>query len=148
VFNPHNPHLAYCICELGSLVLTLHYEAGQFEQLHSYSLLPDSYQGDNTAAAIRISADSKFLYTSNRGHNSLVSFKVSPDGQTLEHLQTIKTQGDFPRDFNFDLTGQYILVPHQKSNDVTIFKRNFETGYLTFISNDTQVPEGTCLAFY
>ncbi|AXX64851.1 lactonase family protein [Bombilactobacillus bombi] len=148
VFNPQHPDIAYCICELASIVLVLNYHDGQFEQLQSYPLLPDNYNEDNTAAAIRISADGQFLYTSNRGHNSIVSFKVSASGQSLEHLQTIKTQGDFPRDFDFDLTGQYLLVPHQKSNDVTIFKRNLETGYLTFINNDTQVPEGTCIVFY
>lgn len=148
VFNPQHPEWAYCICELASIILVLHYHQGKFTQLCTYPLMPAGYQGDNIAAAIKISADGQFLYTSNRGHNSLVTFKVSADGQTLEHLQTIKTQGDFPRDFAFDLTGKYILVPHQKSNNVSIFQRNLTTGYLTFINNDTQVPEGTCIVFY
>lgn len=147
-FNPDHPNIAYCICELGSVVLVLNYQDGKFDLINSYNILPDSFDGTNTAAAIRISNDSKFLYTSNRGFNSIVSFKVSDDGKTLEHLQTINTQGDFPRDFNFDLTGKFIIVPHQKSNNVTIFKRNPNTGYLTFVNNNTQVPEGTCVVFY
>lgn len=148
IFNPQHHEWAYCICELASIVLVLHYQQGEFTQLCTYPLIPAGYQGDNIAAAIKISADGQFLYTSNRGHNSLVTFKISADGKILEHLQTIQTQGDFPRDFAFDLTGKYILVPHQKSNNVSIFQRNQTTGYLTFINNDTKVPEGTCIVFY
>ena len=110
--------------------------------------MPEGFEEPNTAAAIRLSPDQKYLYTSNRGHNSLVSFKISANGLDLEQLQTIKTQGDFPRDFQFDLTGNYVLVPHQKSNDVTVLKYNALTGYLTFLNNDVQVPEGTCILFY
>lgn len=148
VFNPQHPDLAYCICELSSVVLVLHYDHGQFNLLDSYHLLPQEYLGENTAAAIRISADGQYLYTSNRGHNSLVSFRISADGKKLEHLQTIKTQGDFPRDFCLDPTGQFVLVPHQKSNDVTIFNRDLDSGQLTFNNHDCQVPEGTCIKFY
>ncbi|NVY96809.1 lactonase family protein [Lactobacillus sp. DCY120] len=147
IFNSQHPEIAYCICELSSTVLVLGYQDGNFELLNSYSLLPESYQGDNTAAAIRLSSDGRFLYTSNRGHNSIISFEVQNAGKQLEHLQTIKTRGDFPRDFNFDLTENYLLVPHQKSNDVTIFNCNSQTGYLTFNNHDTQVPEGTCIVF-
>ncbi|UQS81727.1 lactonase family protein [Bombilactobacillus folatiphilus] len=148
VFNPQNPQLAYCICELSSQVLVLNYLNGQFSLVQAYNLLPANYLGENTAAAIRISADGQYLYTSNRGHNSIVSFRIAADGQKLEHLQTIKTQGDFPRDFSLDPSGQFILVPHQKSNDVSILRRNLDSGQLTFVNNEATVPEGTCLKFF
>ena len=148
VFNGQHPDIAYCICELSSTVLVLQYHEGYFSLANTYTLLPAGFEEPNTAAAIRLSPDQKYLYTSNRGHNSLVSFKISANGLDLEQLQTIKTQGDFPRDFQFDLTGNYVLVPHQKSNDVTVLKYNALTGYLTFLNNDVQVPEGTCILFY
>ncbi|UQS83282.1 lactonase family protein [Bombilactobacillus thymidiniphilus] len=148
IFNPKHPQIAYCICELASLVLVLNYQDGHFKLIDQQTLLPESYSGQNTAAAIRISEDGQYLYTSNRGHNSIVSFKISADGRTLEHLQTVKTKGDFPRDFILDPTENYLLVPHQKSNDVTVLQRNLQTGYLTFQNNDSKVPEGTCIKFY
>ncbi|ETJ00218.1 MAG: hypothetical protein Q611_LSC00120G0001, partial [Leuconostoc sp. DORA_2] len=87
-------------------------------------------------------------YVSNRGHNSLAVFKVTHQGRVLDLVQTIGTAGDFPRDFNIDPSGQYIVVANQNTDNVTVFRRNQESGLLTKIQQDFPIPEGVRVMFY
>ena len=100
----------------------------------------------NGTAAIRLSADGRFLYGSNRGHNSIAVYKVAGDG-TLELVEFVPTNGKNPRDFNITPDQQYIIAAHQDSDNATVFKRDPETGKLTELSHDFFVPEGVCVAF-
>lgn len=97
---------------------------GRFARLQTISTLPEDYHGANGVAAIRISSDGKFLYASNRGHDSLAIYKVSPLGTKLESIGWTKTEGHIPRDFNFNKTEDYIIVAHQESDNLTLFLRD------------------------
>lgn len=146
IFHP-DFKIAYMICELNATIEVLIYDGyGQFEHCQTISTLPDDYHGFNACAAIRISSDGKFVYASNRGHNSIAVFEVTGDG-ILETRQIISTSGENPRDFNLSPDGKFLLAAHQDSDNVTIFKRDKASGILTEISHDFLVPEAVCLVF-
>ena len=71
------------------------------------------------------------MYISNRGHNSLTVYKVIDDGKHLEKIQQIKTEGVFPRDFSLSKNGDYLLCANQNTNDLILYKRDTESGYLS-----------------
>lgn len=148
VFHP-NEKYAYLFGELDSTVTVLTYDAatGQFTRDNKLSTIPEDYHDFNGGAAIRITSDGKFLYVSNRGHNSLTVFAVKDNGKNLETIQNISTEGDFPRDFNLDPTEKFIVCGHQKSDNLTLFERNEQTGELTLISKDFYAPECVCVLF-
>lgn len=144
----HHPQLSivYLLGELSYTVDVLNFDnQGQLTPVNRYASMPADYQAFNSSAAIRISADGRFLYVSNRGHNSLTVFSISDDGQSLTKIQTIPTAGDFPRDFNFNHSEDYIIVGHQNESKITLFKRDQTTGLLTEVQRDFAVPEIVCV---
>ncbi|OFI50393.1 6-phosphogluconolactonase [Floricoccus tropicus] len=144
VFQKTNK-IAYLICELNSTIEVLIYDGvGEFSLLQTISTLPEDYVGFNGTAAIRLSADDKFLYASNRGHDSIVVYKCLGDS-TLEKIQTISTSGKTPRDINLSSDGKIVAAAHQDSDNVTTFSRDEATGLLTEIQHDFKVPEAVCV---
>jgi len=146
VFHPTRS-IAYLFGELSSDVLVLDYDSntGGFKEVQTISTLPEGYNDFNGGAAIRISNDGKFLYASNRGHNSLVVYKISEDGKHLETLQWISVEGDFPRDFNLSKDNSFVIVANQNSDNLTLFERNKDTGMLTLLQKDVFAPEVVCV---
>ncbi|KID41634.1 lactonase family protein [Fructilactobacillus fructivorans] len=138
---------AYLIGELSSKIAVLDYneEAGIFTVQQVVKTIPNDYKDQNGGAAIRVSNDDKYVYVSNRGHDSLAVFKILDDGD-LERIQIISTEGEFPRDFNFNSDQSFLIVVNQNTNNATLYERNPETGKLTMVQKDFAVPEGTCVA--
>lgn len=147
VFNP-NGKIAYLLGELSSNVQVLNYQNdGSFSLVATYSLIPTDFTEHNGSAAIRISNDGRFLYASNRGHNSIAVFAIAGDGRELQLIQRISTEGDFPRDFNLDPTESFVVCANQNTDNTTLYRRNSETGRLTKIQQDIQTPESVCVLF-
>lgn len=139
--------IAYLVCELNATIEVLIYDGyGQFEHYQTVSTLPDNYDGFNACAAIRISHDSRFVYVSNRGHDSIAVFEVIGDG-VLERRQIIPSAGRSPRGFNLSSDDNFLIAVHQDSDNATVFKRDPKSGLLTEISHDFKVPEAVCLVF-
>ncbi|KAB5904603.1 lactonase family protein, partial [Bifidobacterium adolescentis] len=128
-------------------VLSYNKSQGSFEEKQKISTLPADFQGENGGAAIRISDDGRFVYASNRGHNSIAVFAVSEKEQLLECIQIISTEGDFPRDFALDPTNDYVLCANQNTDNLTLFARNKETGLLELRQKDIYAPECVCVYF-
>ncbi|KHD45135.1 lactonase family protein [Streptococcus hongkongensis] len=144
VFHP-TEKIAYLICELNSSVEVLIYNGlGHFEKLQTISTLPMDYQGFNATAAIRISKDGKNLYASNRGHHSIAVYTIRKDGQ-LDLLEIVPSQGHTPRDFILTDNQKHLIIPHQESDNISIFARNPSTGHLQLIANDFLIPESVCV---
>ncbi len=143
-FSPDGKH-AYLACELDSTLEVLTYNNGEFKLLQKITTLPKTHVGFNGVAAVRLSADGHFLYVSNRGNDSIVSYKVAKDGASVETLGWTATEGNIPRDFNFNKSEDFIIVAHQDSDNLTLFKRNKLTGALTLAQKDFYAPEGTCV---
>ncbi len=145
VFHP-TLDIAYIFGELSSDVVVVSYDAdtGKFEILQTISTIPADHTSFNGGAAIRISSDGKFVYASNRGHDSLAIFETDTDGK-LTLVNYTPTEGETPRDFNLDPSEKYIIVGHQDSDNLTLFERNAEDGTLTLLEKDVEAPEVVCI---
>lgn len=144
-FHPDGD-FAYLIGELGSGIEVLHYDAATatLTQIQSIATIPDDWTSHNGAAAIHLSPDGRFVYASNRGEDTLAVFQVQPN-HTLVHIQSISTEGSFPRDFELSQDGTYIVCANQETDNLTLFQRNLETGRLTLQQKDVACPEGVCV---
>lgn len=147
-FHP-NHQIAYLFGELDSTVTVLAYQAadGTFSQLQKLSTLPADFTGENGGAAIRVSQDGRFVYASNRGHNSIAVYATSDNGESLTLIQHISTEGDHPRDFNLDPTNGYLVCANQNTDNLTLYKRDADSGLLTLIAKDIFAPEAVCVYF-
>ena len=147
VFHPHHK-IAYLINELNATIDVLFYDGmGEFEHFQTVSTLPEDYDGQKWASAIKLSADGKFLYASNRAHNSIAVFEVIADG-SLKLFEIVPTDGLNPRDFTLSPDQHYLIATHQDSPNATVFKRDPETGRLSSLSHDFYVPEAVCTVFH
>lgn len=147
VFHPHHK-IAYLINELNATIDVLFYDGmGEFEHFQTVSTLPEDYDGQKWASAIKHSADGKFLYASNRAHNSIAVFEVIADG-SLKLIEIVPTDGLNPRDFTLSPDQHYLIAAHQDSPNATVFKRDPATGRLSSLSHDFYVPEAVCTVFH
>lgn len=146
-FSPDGKYM-YIVGELSSQVnvARLDEDNWKFESIATYKTIPESFADHNGAAAIYLSNDGRYLYISNRGHDSLAVFKVLDDHK-LELIQEISTFGSFPRDFNWTKDEKYLLAGNQNTSNATLYSRNSETGALTPIQKDIPAPEVTRVLF-
>jgi 6-phosphogluconolactonase len=140
-FHP-NGQRAYLINELNSTVTALAYDAsaGRFSELQTVSALPADYVGDNSCADIHVSPDGRFLYASNRGHNSIAVFAIDATRGTLTPVQDVDTQGKTPRNFALDPSGRLLLVANQNSNNLVSYRVDAFSGLLTPTGQQATVP--------
>lgn len=140
-----NKKWIYVIDELTSSVSLVIKEEGLYTVKSSISTLPEDYAEGNTCADIHISDDGKFLYASNRGHNSIAIFSIGENGE-LSALGHESTKGDGPRNFSLSPNNEFLLVANQNTNNIISFKRNIETGALDFVS-EINAPVPVCILF-
>src|SRR5690625_3911483 len=147
-FHP-NGKTAYLLTELASEVVVLDYNPreGSFTEKQSISAIPEDFTETNDAGAIHISSDGKFLYTSNRGHNSIAVFSINQDNFELTFVEHTPTGGEWPRDFILDPSEAYLVVANQHTGNLVLFSRNQETGKLTELDSEVAVPEAVCVKF-
>ncbi|MCB0669736.1 MAG: lactonase family protein, partial [Saprospiraceae bacterium] len=148
IFDPTRD-LAYVVNELGSSVVSMRidHNTGELTRIDKKGTLPEGFEGDNYCADIHISSDGKFLYASNRGHNSLAIFSVGDQGE-LEKIGVESVQGEWPRNFTLSPDEKYVLVANQNTDNITVFNRNTETGALTFTGNQYQLSKPVALKFF
>lgn len=144
-FHP-NGRFVFGINELDSTITAYSYdgERGTLTELRTVSALPEGFTGTSYCADIHVSPDGRFLYGSNRGHDSIVVFSIDSAG-TLSYVEHVTTLIQWPRNFAIDPTGAYLLVANQKGNTVVSFQRNAQTGRLTQVGQPLQIPAPTCL---
>jgi len=146
VFNG-NGKLAYLVQELDGTVSVLLLKNGKLDLLQETTLISDPEQ-KAWAADIHLSPDGKFLYATNRAPaNNITCYKVLKDGR-LENYFMVSTRGDGPRNFALTPDGKFLLVAHQFSNNIVIFKRDTKTGMLTDTGERIEVGAPVCLVFY
>ncbi|WP_424475008.1 lactonase family protein [Oceanobacillus kimchii] len=148
VFHPDKP-VAYLLTELSSEVIVLDYnkKTGQFKQKQTIKAIPESFKDTNDASAIHISSDGKFIYTGNRGHNSIAVFSVDDSSGTLTLVEITPSGGEWPRDFVLDPTEQFLIASNQHSGNIVLFQRNTATGKLSPTNSEIEVPEVVCVKF-
>jgi 6-phosphogluconolactonase len=148
VFHP-NGRFVYVINELYSTVSSFSWDAakGTLHPLQTVSALPKDFEKYNDAAEIAVHPTGKFLYASNRGHDSIAVFRVDPASGTLTPVDYVSTQGKTPRNFAIDPTGAYVFAANQESNNIVIFRISPETGGLTATGQVLQTPAPVSIAF-
>lgn len=137
---------AYILTELSNEVIAAEYSDGAFSPIATYSLLPEDFTEHSQAAAIRKHPNGKYIYASNRGHNSIAVFEIKDNGKSLDRLQIESSNGNWPRDFNITPDGQYLVCAHEKSHNLVLFKIN-EDGTITRLDSEIKVPEGIFVGF-
>jgi len=146
-FNADGSKL-YLINELGSSLAV--FDVDETKGLTLLQTLPTVREGfieRNSCADIHLAKDGKFLYGSNRGENTIVTFKIGNDG-LLSLAGRTTCGGDWPRNFVIDPTGRFILVGNQKSNYISVFRIRKKTGLPTVALDSARVKMPACLKFY
>ena len=142
-----NGKYAYLMEELtGSVSVYEIVKNGYLSLIQNISGLPRDFDGAIGSADIHVSPDGKFLYCSNRGESNTIGiFSINKSNGQLEWIDHQSTMGKTPRNFNFDPTGNFLLVANQNSDEIVIFKRNKETGLLTDTKKKISVSKPVCL---
>ena len=145
-FHPTLPY-CYVINEMSNTVTAFRWdtERGVMDTIQKLSTLPEGHDETSYTAEVLVHPSGKYLYGSNRGHNSIVQFEIDPVSGKLTLIDSTPTQGDFPRNFNFDPTGNYLFVENQNSSNVVIFRIDPESGDLTPTGHVLEVPRPVCL---
>ncbi len=137
--------IAYSIEELAGMISVYDFSKDKLKEIQRIATHPSSLKEDFESSDVHISPDGKFLYATNRGkENNIAIFKVLSDGK-LESIGYQKTGGKHPRTFAIDETGKFILVTNVVSQDVTVFKRNLETGMLKKVGKPVKIKNVTCV---
>jgi 6-phosphogluconolactonase len=146
-FHPSG-RFAYVINEISSTVTAFNYDAkkGTLTEIETKSTLPGPQPGNSTAE-VQVHPSGKFLYGSNRGHNSLAIFKIDAHSGSLTAAGHQSSGGRTPRNFGIDPTGKFVLAANQGSDSVVVFRVDQETGKLEAAEHRIEVPAPVCVKF-
>jgi 6-phosphogluconolactonase len=139
---------AYAINELKSTVSVFDYDSldGVLKEKQTISTLPVGFKGENSTAEVLVHPSGKFLYGSNRGHNSIAMFAIEHGGK-LRFIGTEPTRGEIPRNFGIDPTGRWLIAANQNSNSIVVFEIDQKTGKLKAAGDPVAVGSPVCVRF-
>ncbi|MDT7687799.1 MAG: 6-phosphogluconolactonase [Acidobacteriota bacterium] len=146
IFHPVG-RFVYVMNELDSTVTAFTRDGakGTLRESETVSTLPANFAGANTGADLHVTPDGRFLFCSNRGHDSIASFRVDASTGGLRPLGHTHTGGKTPRNFAVDPTGRFLLVANQKSDNVVTFRLDPATGSLEPTGQTAAIPSPVCL---
>jgi 6-phosphogluconolactonase len=144
-FSPDG-NFAYIISEMLSTITVFRYDSteGKLTEIQTISTLPSDWKGTNTAAEVHVHPSGKFVYASNRGNDSLATYRTAPDGK-LSLVGLTPCGGKTPRFFTLDSTGTWLLCAHQNSGTIAVFKIDPDTGLPKQTGAPISVPNPTCI---
>ncbi|MGE5125277.1 MAG: lactonase family protein [Betaproteobacteria bacterium] len=144
-FDPAGRHV-YVIDELASTITAFGYDAtkGVLETLQTVPTLPAGFNGASTTAEVALTPDGRWLYGSNRGHDSLAVFSVAADGR-LTAAGHFPAGGREPRHFAIDPSGRFMLVAHQDSDSITVFRLDGASGRLSAVGAAISLSKPVCV---
>jgi len=140
---------AYVINELDSTITAFAYEpaSGSLTEIQTVTTLPEDFAGSSWCAEVRVHPGGKFLYGSNRGHDSIAVYRVNRAKGTLTFVEHEKAGIKTPRNFNIDPTGKFCLVANQDGNNVVVFRIDRKTGALEPTEHKISVGKPVCIRF-
>ncbi|HUQ92169.1 MAG TPA: beta-propeller fold lactonase family protein, partial [Bryobacteraceae bacterium] len=123
-------------------------KAGVLKEIQTASTLPKDVPvtSNLSTAEVQVHPSGKFLYGSNRGHDSIAVFSIAGDGK-LTLIENVSTQGKIPRNFGIDPSGSFLLAANQDSNNIVVFRIDKKTGRLTPTGQTVDVPAPMCVKF-
>ena len=135
------------INELNSTITVFSYdgEEGRLTALQTVTTLPEGFSDTNYCADIHIHPSGRFLYGSNRGHDSIVSYRVDRSSGYLDLINHHSTRGRTPRGFAVDPSGSFLIVANQDSDNIVAFRIDEQTGDLRQVSELDGLPTPTCV---
>jgi 6-phosphogluconolactonase len=147
-FHPDGKH-AYVINEIDCTVTAFDYDAdhGTLTALQTVPTMPIPVLSRHSTAEVVVHPSGRFLYGSNRGHDSLAVYSIEPGTGRLKLVENESTQGKTPRNFAVDPTGSYVLAENMGSDTIVVFKVDHETGALDPTGQIVQVPAACCVKF-
>ena len=145
-FHPSGKFI-YVINELNSTVTLLANEGGVWIKKQNFRTVPNDFTEKSYCADIHISKDGRFLYGSNRGHNSIVVFSVNPADGELKTVGFVPVEGNWPRNFGISPDGAFLLVANQRSANITVFRINQQTGLPQFTGKQLKTGSPVCIEF-
>ena len=145
-FRPDG-RFVYVLNELAASITVLRYKDGSLSELQTISTLPADFTGPKSGAEIAVHPNGKFLYASNRGHDSIAVFRIDSTKGTLTAAGYVSTQGKTPRNFAIDPTGAYLLAANQDTGTVVVFHIDPNSGGLTPSGNVLQIPTPVSVVF-
>lgn len=147
-FSPSGK-FAYVVCELKSVVTVFSHDAstGNLKLVQTIPTIPPDFKGENGPAGIQMDRTGRFLYASNRGHDSVAVFAVDEANGMLRQIEIVSARGKFPRGFQIDPTSQYLFVGNQKSDHFVVFRMDPKTGRLTQVGEPVHVTTPVAFEF-
>jgi len=147
-FHPDG-RFAYLVNELGSTVAALSYDgsAGTFERLQTVRTLPEGHRGESTCADIHVAPSGRFVYASNRGHDSIAIHRIDAQRGTLDLVGHHATNGKTPRSFAIDPAGRFLVAANQDSDSIVSFRIDADSGKLQPTGQAAHVPTPVCVKF-
>ena len=138
---------AYVLSEIKGTVTAFANDAGKLHTLQTIPTLPKDFSGHVEDAEIEILPSQKFLYASNRGHDSIAVFAIDHDNGTLTLVEITPTRGKTPRHFQIDPTGNFLFAENEESNNIVVFRIDQVTGKLTATGKTIDVAAPVCMKF-
>jgi 6-phosphogluconolactonase len=132
---------------MGSTVTAFSFAHGELKELQTVSTLPAEFREVNNTAEIEVDEGGRFVYASNRGHDSIAVFAVDKSKGTLTEVQRESTGGKTPRNFKLDPTGRFLLAANQNTDNVVVFRRDPKSGRLTPTGQTVNVGSPVCIQF-
>ena len=147
-FDPSEKY-AYVINEMANTVTVFQHdgEAGKLTEIQTIPTLPTDFNGDSSTAEIFVHPNGKFVYGSNRGHDSIAVFAVDQATGKLSLVEHVSTQGKAPRNFALDPSGKFLLAANQQTDNVVVFRVDENSGKLTPTGHTFKCGAPVCIQF-
>ena len=147
-FHPSGK-FAYVNLEMTSKVSVFVHDAktGALKEIQTVSTLPENFEPHNSTAEVLVHPSGKFVYCSNRGHDSIAVFSIDGNSGKLTFVEREPTGGKTPRNFCIDPSGAFLLAANQSSNNVVVFKIDGKTGALAPTGSSIETPKAVCVRF-
>lgn len=148
-FHPNGARL-FALNELNGTLTLFSWDdqAGVLEEIRTVPTLPLGFDEANTTAEVVVHPGGRFVYATNRGHDSVAMFAYDPGNDALSALGHESTRGGHPRNFNVDPTGQWLIVANRDGDNLVVFSIDQQTGRLEFSGHELEVPQPVCVTFW
>ena len=147
-FHPDG-RFVYLLNEIGSTVTVFDFDAGAgtLTEIETVSTLPGNFSGNSHCAEIRVHPTGRFVYASNRGHDSIAMFAVDEASGRLTELGQVPTRGRIPRNFNVSPDGRFVIAVNSDTDNGVVFRVDEGTGLLVFTGEEIEIPTSVCVRF-
>jgi 6-phosphogluconolactonase len=147
-FHP-SQRFGYVINEMISTVTAMQYDAkaGKFTEIHTITTLPEGFSGNNSTAEVQVHPSGRFLYGSNRGHDSIAIFRIDEKKGSLTSVDRVSTQGKTPRNFGIDPSGNFLIAANQGTDNLVVYRIDQKTGKLTPTGKTGETGSPVCVKF-